>query len=403
MTRVAAVLAAVLAGALAPPQPERQVFKTGVDITQVDVTVVDQGNIRFGNERSVLRAAEGFLDRLAPADRVALLTFPPPGASLAFTGDLPRVKEALRTIHGGYELKAGLHHIAATESLAIEDGDADVTRVVVERECPRNDNRCPDQIVYESRAIGAQVRQRANDTIRTLGDIFTFLGKIDGPKTVVWIAEGLVLDATHFPQGLPPEIEHMAGRARARIYVLRPALDASDASEGRPVHAIDEPVQTVGLETIAGVTGGHMMTVVGTGAGTFERVARETASDYLLGIETMAQDRDGKRHRIKVTVRRGRLDVRARRELEATAPANQPVARSADHSAGDDILAALRAPLLSTTVPLRASSYVLPDPDRAKVRLMLAAELGDAAAPAARMGVGYELRDPLLGTLAGRS
>ena len=465
MTRAAAVLAALLTASLAAQaarlssQPERPLFKTGVDVTQVDVSVVDrdgnpvndlkaadftvtvdgkprtivsaqfmsyasaagsiaapphrdyatnrqtmpgrlialvvdQGNIRFGNERSVLRAAEGFLDRLTPADRVALLTFPPPGASLAFTGDMPRVKQALRTIRGGYDLKAGLHHIASTESLAIEDGDADVLRVVAERECARNDNRCPDQIVYESRAIASQVRQRASGTVRALGEIFTFLCKIDGPKTVVWIAEGLVLDATHFPQGLPPEIEHLAGRARARIYVLRPALDAADASENRPVHAVDEPVQTVGLETIAGVTGGQMLTVVGAGASVFERVARETAGDYLLGIETLEQDRDGKRHRIKVSVRRGRLQVRARRELEASAPANQPVARSADHSAGDDLLAALRAPLLSSAVPIRVSSYVLQDPDRSKVRLMLTAELGEPSGQAVRMAVGYELRDP---------
>jgi VWFA-related protein len=470
MSRLAVPLAAILtilAGALAAQAPAaprpgtQQVFKTGVEVTAIDVTVVDrdgtpvgdlkasgfavtvdgrrrtivsaqfvslatpttaaappprrdytannfqtpgrlialaidQSNIRPGNEKSVLRAAEGFLDRLTPADRVAVFTFPPPGPSLAFTGDVLRVKDALRGIHGGYEATAGLHHIAATEALAIEDGDADALRIVVERECGvRADENCTDQIVYESRAIAPQVRRRAGDTVRTLSDIFTFLGQIDGPKTLVWIAEGLVLDAARFPQGLPVEVERLAARSRARIYVLRIAQNAFDASEPRPVQAVDQPAQTVGLETIAGVTGGEMLTVVGTGGSIFDRVSRETAGIYLLGIETTEQDRDGKRHRVRVSVGRGRVQVRARRELEADAGSAPAAERPADRSPSDDILAALRAPLLSTALPMRVSSYVLQDRDPAKVRLMLAADLGEGLAQPARMGLGYELRDPL--------
>ena len=87
----------------------------------------------------------------------------------------------------------------------------------------------------------------------------------------------------------------------------------------------------------------------------------------------------------------GRVQVRAPR-VGATAIANHPVARSADHSASDDILAALHTPLLSTGLPIRVSSYVMQDADRAKVRLLLAAEAGDAV-EAVRMGIGYELRD----------
>ena len=160
------------------------------------------------------------------------------------------------------------------------------------------------------------------------------------------ISEGLILDQQRFAQGLPPEIEHLAAQARAAVYVLHLGSDAFEASDQHPFREMDQTARTVGLETVAGATGGEMLTVVGTGAHIFDRVVREIAGNYLLGIETLEQDRNGKPHRIKVSVKRGRLQVRPRRELEASAPANQPVARSADH---------LRATIFS---PHRAAAVV---------------------------------------------
>ncbi len=354
--------------------------------------VIDQGNIRFGSERSVLKAAEGFLDRLTAADRVALLVFPAPGPVVPFTGDIARVKEGLRRVVPQARLSIQRHNIAATEALRIEDGDADTLASVIQREFGR-DTSCPGEIELDARGMAPEVRQRSFDTIGALRDVFTYLNAIDGPKTMALISEGLILDQQRFAAGLPAEIEHLAAQARATVYVLRLSADAFDASEQRPFREMDQRANVMGLETIAGVTGGEMLTVVGTGVSIFDRIARETSATYLLGIETLEQDRNEKAHRLKVSVRRGRVQVRARRQLEAAAPANRPVARSADHSANEDIIAALHTPLLSTALPIRVSSYVLQDADRAKVRLLVAAEAGDAATQAVRMAVGYELRD----------
>jgi VWFA-related protein len=457
LTRLTAVLAAVLTCALTA----QQVFKSGVDVTQIDVTVVDrdgnpvsdlkaadftvtvdgkprtivsaqfvsyssaatsattaasapsrdyatnvqatpgrlialvidQGNIRMGGERSVLKAAEGLLDRLTPADRVALLTFPTPGPVVTFTGDLARVKEGLRHVVAQYSLPSLRHSIAATEALRIEDGDAETLAKVVERECGPRDASCPGQIAVDARSLAPQVRRRSLESLGGLRDVLVYLKTIDGPKTMALISEGLILDEQRFAQGLPPEIEHLAAQARATVYVLRLGAEAFEASEPRPFREMDQAAQTVGLETVAGVTGGEMLTVVGTGAHIFDRVAREIAATYLLAIETLEQDRDGKRHRIKVSVRRGRLQARARRELEASAAANQIPARSADHSAADDIMAALRAPLLASGLALRAASYVLHDADSGKVRVVVAADVGLGFNGPARVGLAYNLVD----------
>ena len=376
-------------GAAAPAKP-RGDFDTNRRTVRgrLVVLLVDRGNIRMGAERSVLRTAEGFVDRLRPSDRVSLLTIPN-GPTVAFTGDRDRVKAALRQIIGDYRLPVIRHNIAAIESLVIEDGDGETLAKVIERECPPRDTGCPQEIELEARGMAPQVRVKGLDTVRSLSDVFTYLKTIDGPKTVALVSEGLVLDQQRFPSGLPPEVEKLASQARATVYVLRLHQEEFDAVDVKPMRAIDITAQTVGLETLAGATGGEMLTVVGTGASIFDRMTRELSGEYVLGIETADADRDGRSHRIKVAVRRGRVDVRARREFVAEAAAPRP----GELSAGTAIVNALRSPLLQAGLPIRASSYTLLDPHPSKVRVVVAAEIGEGFAQPARLALGYQLAD----------
>src|SRR5204862_2342513 len=193
--------------AAAPPAPRGEFNTNHHSIRgRLVVLLVDRGNIRMGAERSVLRTAEGFLDRLRPADRVSLLTVPT-GPIVAFTGDRDRVKSALRQIVGDYRLPVIRHNIAGVEALLIEDGDAETLARIVERECSRGDGECPQEIELEARGMAPQVRIKGLDTIRALSDAFTYLKTIDGPKTVAFVSEGLILDQQRFPSGLPPEVE----------------------------------------------------------------------------------------------------------------------------------------------------------------------------------------------------
>jgi VWFA-related protein len=353
--------------------------------------VVDQGNIHPGAERSVLKAAAGYLDRLAPTDRVALFSIPAPGPFVAFTSDRARVGDALQQIVGRYQMPTVRHNIAATESLAIQDGDDDVLTKVVARECSRGDAACPQEIELEARAIAPQVTERAGQTLAALKDVFTYLQQIEGPKTVALVSEGLILGQGRFPEGIPREIERRAAQARASVYVLRLDQVFFDASESRPIGAIDHAAQTIGLETLAGATGGEIMTVVGTGAGVFDRIARETAGYYLVGIETTAADRDGKPHRIKVSVNRAHANVRARREFMVDAARSD---RAVESSPKEAILAALRAPFPARGLPLRVSSYLLVGADPSKVRIVASAVVGEGFTQPEEMGVGCALFDP---------
>jgi len=359
------------------------------------VLLVDEGNIRMGAEKSVLKAAGGFLDRLLPTDRVALLTIPK-GPTVAFTGDRERIKKAMHGIVGEYRLPIIRHNIAATEALLIEDGDADTLRKVVERECSKADAGCPYEIEIEARGMAPQVRVPGLDTQRALADAFKFLATIEGPKTVVMISEGLILDQQRFPSGLPPEVEQSAARSRSTVFVLRLDQSDSDVADAKPFRAADIRAMTIGLETVAGATGGEIMTVVGNGEGVFDRLTRELSGQYLLGIETRDSDRDGKTHTIKVGVRRGRVDVRSRRAFGADAAP----ARPGDASVSAVIMSALHSPVLQMSLPIRASSYTLLDADKSKVRVVLAAEIGENVTQPEKLALGYELVD-VGGTVVG--
>ena len=68
-----------------------------------------------------------------------------------------------------------------------------------------------------------------------------------------------------------------------------------------------------GLEAVAGNAGGTVIRVQGTSPDVaFDRVLLETSGHYLLGVESIADDRDGQPHPIRVRVKRGGTQVRSR-------------------------------------------------------------------------------------------
>lgn len=118
-----------------------------------------------------------------------------------------------------------------------------------------------------------------------------------------------------------------AAAADANVYVLhwdntfldaysaanRPSRNPSDRFESMFAdrHAIGQ-----GLEIIAGKAGGALLRVeAGSGESAFNRVLRETAAYYLLGVEPGEDDRDGKAHFLRVNVKPRGHTVRARTQV----------------------------------------------------------------------------------------
>ncbi len=351
--------------------------------------VVDQGNIRAGGGQSALARAAELLDRLTPADRVALFVVPGPGPSVPFTNDFDRVREALRRVAGrASRIEGSQYPLGLADALAIADGDRRALQEAASRYCSGAPS-CESDIQAEAFAIVDQVRERTLSSLRGLAAVFERLKEVEGPKTVVLVSEGLALGRE---LDLVADLGATAAAARASLYALRldaSAFDAGDVRSGSTL-ASDARVFADGLETLAGFARGAVFTVAASGAGVFERLARELSSYYLVAFEPAGADRDGRSHQIRVEVKRGGVVVRARREFRAEPAPGHREAPSAEVV----LTRALAAPTVMTDLGIRLSAYVFADEeDAAKVRIALSAEIGRDRETAEEMSLAFALLD----------
>jgi hypothetical protein len=200
------------------------------------------------------------------------------------------------------------------------------------------------------------------------------------------LSEGLILDGTG---GELDEIVRLAAIGRVSINVLLMDVPRFEVTQAQlpPSASEDRQMQVQGLENLAGLSRGALFRVIGTGDAIFDRLASEMSAFYLLGVEQTARDRDGKRHRIDVEVRRRNVTVRSRRAFvlsAATGPRTTPQ---------DRLVSALKTPFGVAEIPVRLTSYAYQDAGGEKVRVVLAADVGQPGTPPAEFTVGYVLID----------
>ena len=374
-----------------PDQPELTPFSSndGRGGGRLVLVVVDQGNIGAGSGRIVMDTVGRFLARLGPGDRAALAVIPG-GMVVNFTRHHALVRDAVGRVMGtnlpiGRGMRVGL-----SEALAIVRKDPVVLQEVVERECfasgDENVAKCTADLKDEAATL---VRVAGNTTAMSMTALRSLVGRlapIEGPKTVILITEGLVIDR---------QVEQVAwvseetARARASVYAIRLIPPATDVNETRQnfTAALDQDLAAKGLELLVGRARGTYYSVLGRGDHAFDQLSLEMTGYYLLGFEPEADDRNGKAHAIGVKVSRPGVSVRARRQFVAP-PASAGVA-----SDDDIIKSVLAQPLLSEDIPLSVTARSFKDPASEKVKLLVVAAAGGPAEVPAVRTVGFLVTD----------
>jgi len=355
------------------------------------IIAVDQSNIRPGAARPLLMSAGRFLDRLSPTDKIAFVSYPPPGEAVDFTTDHTRIRHAMTRVTGLQSRHRGRFNIGLWEAKTIVDNrDEIMRRTVVMRECAMLQGvdleRCERDVELEAGDIVTSQRLDTAMALRGLQDLLANLAYVDGPKNLILLSEGLILDGTG---GELDEIVRFAAVGRVSINVLLMDVPRFDVTQAQlpPSAGEDRQMQVQGLENLAGLSRGALFRVIGTGDAIFDRLASEMSAYYLLGVEQSARDRDGKRHRIDVEVRRRNVTVRSRRAFVLSAAAG-PRATPEDR-----LVSALKTPFGVAEVPVRLTSYAYQDAASEKVRVLLAADVGQPGAPPAEYTIGYVLID----------
>lgn len=381
------------------PPPEAEGFSTNASSPRgrLILLAVDSANITFGEGSQVLRAAGQFLDKLGPNDKVALITVPQREPSIDFTSDRRRLRAALDRAIGQAQALPQRLNIGGSEAIAIDDhSNARTEAGVMQRFCPQTPRSnplaletCKLEVRSQAMHQAEEIRRRTDLALRALRGALEALGTIDGPKALVWIAEGLPIDAP----GAMADISTLATRARTSVHVIAidaPMVNVMEA-ETSPSGREDRDLERRGLELMASLTGGVLFPTSANPDAVFDRVENELAGYYLLGVESIASDRDGKRHPIKVTVRRQAAEVRARREFQSSSDAD---ARS--ETTGDRLLRTLKSPFAVTDLSMRLATYAYHEPNGAKVRVAVATEIErerEADATAANATIGILLAD----------
>ena len=346
--------------------------------------LADVGNIGQGGGREVLKAAGRFLDGLAPADRVGLAIVPGPGPNVEFTSDLDLVRSSLGGLVG--QAQRGGHKVPLSEAIAlVRDRDYLRWEPFVELRCgsyrlQADLELCREDLEMDANQVYAAYRDRGLASQRALAGILNGLRSVEGPKTLILITEGLATERPWDTQDLAAA----ASAAQVTLFVLLLNTSGADASFSRSVIASpeDRATETEGLYNFAGLTRGTVLHVTGSGENAFQRVSRELAGYYLLGLEPDPGDRDGRSHTVKVTVGRPKVTVRARGLVSVPSVPPAPEAL---------LGAALRSPLVERGLAVRATAYAMRDAATGKVRLLIAARVGRASRP---LSVGFLLLGP---------
>ena len=354
------------------------------------VIAVDQLGIRFGAARALLGSAANFLDRLSPADRVALIAYPDPGVQVPFTDDKLRLKNAMQRIGGRQQQHVGTYNIGIYEAIAIaKKADARILAQVVQRECARlvgsQLDECEREVASEAETLLRTIRQENAEALRGLYNMLLALSVIEGPKTLILVSEGMILES---PSDLDIVVR-AAAIARVTVNVLALDVPRHDVTVSRlaPTAVEDRDMQEQGLADLAASTRGSLYYVTGTGESIFDRLASEMLAFYLVAVEQAPSDRDGKQHRIDVEVRRRNVTVRSRRGFVLS------TATTTRKTAEDTLLDALKSPFGVAEVPLRVTTFAQKDRDSDKTRLLIAAEVGQPGGEPEEYTVGHVLMD----------
>jgi VWFA-related protein len=363
------------ADAPARAREARTSSNTGESSGRLLVIAVDESRLKFGANRAVLRAAESLLERLSPADLVAVARIPGGVGGVEFTTDRDRIRAALRAVTGRPTRSPTTSSVYLSEANEFVNGTREGWPEAIRRQCPDPDDPAYDGCVFRlesaARDLVNDQESRTEVTLRFLDGLFVRLRPLNTPVNLVLISEGMFIGPN-----VRAEFGRVAARAaaaRISLHIVRPDRELYDLQDsGRPADAAqDESLMREGLEQLAAGMRGGLFTATASGAAIFDRISSELSGYYLLGFEPTEDDLNGRDRRIKVEVRRRGVTVRARASFAVRSDGEPAPATTAER-----LQQALTAPLPTRGIPIRVATYLTAAGGDGQIRVLVGAEVG---------------------------
>ena len=337
------------------------------------MVAIDRNNIETQALRQSVAPLRNFVKSLSPDDRLGLVSIPPPGPSVEFTTNHALVIDALAGVIGMDDSIPGQFNLSNYEALAFQErSNPVVIQRLLSRACgdsdPANMSNCDRDVEQEAIALASHIRQLTSQSVSGFAALFRNLRDVEGAKSLIVLSQGLMLEGAHSEA---TALAQMAAEARVSVNVLMYDASGVSAAQARASSTVsqDRDLREGGLETLASRSRGALFRVVANPQYVFNRLRDEISSYYMLGVEPIDKDRDGKPHQIRVQVGRPGLQIRSRRQVQYAV--RTPNTWSRDVLMGR----VLRSPAPNTELPMRLSSYVYRDAAPGKVKVVLAAEI----------------------------
>jgi VWFA-related protein len=373
-TRAPQAIPAAAAPALPSP------FASNTDpVARSFIFVIGHELIHPGNERPSIDAARRFLDRLQPEDRVGLITMPRGKVEADLSTDRAAVRKALDGITGHAPRRSSRFEFSTAEAFAAfnlrngSDLDRDAVAEMKNRECSGSSAErvpCEAAVVGAATDFARELKNTARDTVRGLTELIGGLSAIEGTKSIVFVAEGLPTTRDELLD--MEDLGRAADLARVRMFVVqanRPLYDIG-RRKAPADEAGDIAFVTTGLESVAGVTGGELFRPSAGVDAVLTKINNVTSAFYLLAFEPTEKERDGKYHKLQVTMSRPGVTLRARSGFQIANRAESALPASAAPLAGllRDNLRTYR------DLPLRAAAFSFRDTTSDQIKVLVLAD-----------------------------
>jgi VWFA-related protein len=296
--------------------------------TRVFILAIDTSTFSISGLKPALQAAQHFLTQLQADDVVAVYEYPFAEPALALTHDHRAVSRTLERINGDAQPFTGNFDLTLDEVMDITARDSTVLARVVARECVRQDSTCPLSIEGEASTAASYYESRAMQGIRGLSMLLRGLESVAGRKTVVLMSGGMLsadrVGSRPDMSGAMTQLGSEAATSNTSLYVMHvdnsfidafSAVSGISKDPGRRVLELGRTSNALrsGLERLSDASGGALLHVeAGTADGAFSRVVHESTGYYLLGVQPVSTDRDGKLHFLRVQVKKRGVTVRSR-------------------------------------------------------------------------------------------
>lgn len=239
------------------------------------------------------------------------------------------------------------------EAIRVSRNERDVIGRVMSRACAEDPDFCrmgdPEpQVRSKGMRFQQEIHRASTQTLRSLNGLASGLSKIPGPKTVVVLSDGFVV------QDIETTLRSVVGqiaRAGARIYAIDVrGLGRVGNSGIVDQEQADTPYNAVtrfdaladGTSSLAIDTGGLMIRNENNLGRALDRVADDAGRYYVLAYQPANANFDGKYRPIQVRVKREGLRVRARKGYLALEPSRmtlpQPIKKTPEPNAATDPL-----------------------------------------------------------------